>query len=115
MRAEIFFVDELSVLMAKSCRRPAPDSSGSIERLAIFGTRTGRTGAELKVMAAIETKIPGYYTRDVGDSHSNEEWGQDTLPLGNEELSFALGKDPSRLRLVMVFCLVLQGPCCCVL
>lgn len=72
---------------------PAPDSSGSIERLAIFGTRTGRTGAELKVMAAIETKIPGYYTRDVGDSHSNEEWGQDTLPLGNEELSFALGKD----------------------
>ena len=27
-------------------------------RQAIFGTRAGRTGAELKVMAAIEAKLP---------------------------------------------------------
>lgn len=74
---------------------PGSDSSTETENLAIFGGRAGRTGAMLKVMAAIEAKIPYYYTRDVRDSCSQEEWGQDTLPLGNEELSFALGKDGS--------------------
>jgi len=74
---------------------PTADGGGGIERLAIFGTRTGRTGAELKVMAAIETKISGYFTRDVVDNSVEDEWGQDTLPLGNDELSFALGKDGS--------------------
>ncbi|CAK0850392.1 unnamed protein product, partial [Prorocentrum cordatum] len=65
------------------------------EKLAIFGARGGRTGAELKVMAAIETKIPGYFTRDIDERSTEDEWGQDTLPLSNEELSFALGKDGS--------------------
>jgi len=78
------------------CDYQGPDAENcDSEKLAIFGTRMGRTGAELKVMAAIETKMPGYFTRDVGDRHSDEEWGQDTIPLGDDELSFALGKDGS--------------------
>merc|ERR1740121_3230894 len=73
---------------------PGGDANGA-EKLAIFGVRAGRTGAELKVMAAIETKMPGFFTKDTTDMCSSEEWGRDTLPLGNEELSFALGKDGS--------------------
>lgn len=74
---------------------PGADGGGGAEKLAIFGGRTGRTGSELKVMAAIETKIPGYFTRDLTDAVSDGDWGRDTLTLGNEELSFALGKDGS--------------------
>ncbi|CAJ1405014.1 unnamed protein product [Effrenium voratum] len=70
-------------------------SSDDSENLAIFGTRAGRTGAELKVMAAIEAKIPSYFTKDLGDECSSEDWGRDTIPLEDEELSFALGKDGS--------------------
>ena len=34
------------------------------ERLAIFGRRRGQMASRLKVMSAIETKIPGYFTRN---------------------------------------------------
>jgi len=68
---------------------------GGVEKLAIFGNKAGRTGAELKVMAAIETKIPGFFTKDCTDNVSPDDWGRDSLNLGNEELSFALGKDGS--------------------
>ncbi|CAE7378069.1 unnamed protein product [Symbiodinium pilosum] len=66
---------------------------GDSENLAIFGARAGRTGAELKVMAAIEAKLPYFYTKNITDTCCNDEWGRDTIPLGDEELSFALGKD----------------------
>eukprot|EP00929_Paragymnodinium_shiwhaense_P071803 TRINITY_DN36469_c0_g1_i1.p1 TRINITY_DN36469_c0_g1~~TRINITY_DN36469_c0_g1_i1.p1 ORF type:complete len:1844 (-),score=533.29 TRINITY_DN36469_c0_g1_i1:697-6228(-) len=70
-------------------------SRGGAERLAIFGDLTGRCGAELKVMAAIETKVPGYYTANLGDTRSEEEWGTDTIPLHTEQFSYALGKKGS--------------------
>ncbi|CAD7926415.1 unnamed protein product [Amoebophrya sp. A120] len=34
------------------------------ERLVIFGQRRGQLGSKLKVMSAIETKMPGYFTRN---------------------------------------------------
>ncbi|OLP83760.1 hypothetical protein AK812_SmicGene35431 [Symbiodinium microadriaticum] len=68
-------------------------SPGDSENLAIFGARAGRTGAELKVMAAIEAKLPYFYTKNITDHCCPDEWGRDTIPLGDEELSFALGKD----------------------
>ena len=40
-------------------------SSGS-EKLAIFGTRRARRGAELKVMSAVEHKHPGYFLSSDG-------------------------------------------------
>ena len=36
------------------------------EKLAIFGDRRGRRGAELKCMSAVETKKPGYFTQGRG-------------------------------------------------
>ncbi len=68
---------------------------GETEKLAIFGPRRGRRGAELKCMAAVETKVAGYFTgsnlRDSGDE-DNEEWGTKTIVLQSDELSYALGK-----------------------
>jgi len=69
------------------------DFDGS-EKLAIFGDRRGRRGAELKCMSAVETKRPGYFTRDV-KKHTSEREGfaSDTYPMDESELSYALGKD----------------------
>ena len=33
------------------------------EKLAIFGTVRSRRGAELKVLSAVETKVPGYFEK----------------------------------------------------
>merc|ERR1719189_2277110 len=33
------------------------------EKLAIFGSVRGRRGSELKVLSAVETKVPGYYDK----------------------------------------------------
>merc|ERR1719229_835689 len=69
------------------------------EKLAIFGSVRGRRGAELKVLSAVETKVPGYYdkikddvlTRDKGKDESGT-WGTDTMTFQDDELSYALGK-----------------------
>ena len=46
-------------------------------------------------MAAVETKVAGYFTgsnlRESGDE-DNEEWGTKTIVLQPDELSYALGK-----------------------
>eukprot|EP00756_Hemistasia_phaeocysticola_P017359 Hpha_TRINITY_DN15533_c3_g6::TRINITY_DN15533_c3_g6_i1::g.105244::m.105244 len=61
-------------------------------RLAIFGPRRGRRGAELKVMSAVEGKNPGYFTKDVEESFkSSDDWGTDTFALRDQELSYVLG------------------------
>ncbi|CAK0850390.1 unnamed protein product, partial [Prorocentrum cordatum] len=73
---------------------PPRDGNG-VERLAIFGLKHGREGSKLKVMAAVETKMPGHFTKGLGETRSEDEWGTDTLPLGSEELSFVLGKEGS--------------------
>mmetsp|Transcript_83426 Transcript_83426/g.202286 ORF Transcript_83426/g.202286 Transcript_83426/m.202286 type:complete len:612 (-) Transcript_83426:255-2090(-) len=69
------------------------------EKLAIFGSVRGRRGAELKVLSAVETKVPGYYdkirdqvvSRDKGNDDSGT-WGTDTMTFQDDELSYALGK-----------------------
>merc|ERR1719454_305321 len=69
------------------------------EKLAIFGDVRGRRGAELKVLSAVETKVPGYFdrirdevmNRDRG-SGPNGTWGTDTMTFQDDELSYALGK-----------------------
>merc|ERR1719313_2462152 len=73
--------------------------SKTYEKLAIFGSIRGRRGAELKVLSAVETKVPGYFSgikdevldRDRGkDKEGN--WGTDTMQFQDDELSYALGK-----------------------
>merc|ERR1719197_1609512 len=69
------------------------------EKLAIFGDRRGRRGAELKCMSAVETKRPGYFTRDVKKHTSDKEgFASDTYPMEESELSYALGKDGTTRR-----------------
>jgi len=69
------------------------------EKLAIFGDIRGRRGAELLVLSAVETKVPGYLdkikddvmNRDRGKDETGT-WGTDTLTFQDDELSYALGK-----------------------
>mmetsp|Transcript_58814 Transcript_58814/g.191850 ORF Transcript_58814/g.191850 Transcript_58814/m.191850 type:complete len:601 (-) Transcript_58814:378-2180(-) len=69
------------------------------EKLAIFGSIRGRRGAELLVLSAVETKVPGYFEkiredvlgRDKGKDET-ETWGTDTMTFQDDELSYALGK-----------------------
>mmetsp|Transcript_8560 Transcript_8560/g.29218 ORF Transcript_8560/g.29218 Transcript_8560/m.29218 type:complete len:584 (-) Transcript_8560:332-2083(-) len=78
--------------------RRGVDGGADTEKLAIFGPRRGRRGAELKVMSAVETKNPGHFTKDLGKLVSDAEWGSDQYPLSDSELSYALGKDGSTRR-----------------
>eukprot|EP00927_Polykrikos_kofoidii_P057306 TRINITY_DN51421_c0_g1_i1.p1 TRINITY_DN51421_c0_g1~~TRINITY_DN51421_c0_g1_i1.p1 ORF type:complete len:613 (-),score=95.09 TRINITY_DN51421_c0_g1_i1:365-2203(-) len=69
------------------------------EKLAIFGTVRARRGAELKVLSAVETKVPGHFDkirnevldRDRGQDESGT-WGTDIMTFKDDELSYALGK-----------------------
>ena len=65
----------------------AGGSGGPSEKLAIFGTRRARRGAELKVMSAVEHKHPGHFIssdgrlRDPLSQPGDDEgdgWGYDT-------------------------------------
>jgi len=69
------------------------------EKLAIFGGVRGRRGAELKVLSAVETKVPGFLERIRDDVVSRDRgkddtgtWGTDTMTFQDDELSYALGK-----------------------
>eukprot|EP00929_Paragymnodinium_shiwhaense_P088678 TRINITY_DN489_c0_g2_i1.p1 TRINITY_DN489_c0_g2~~TRINITY_DN489_c0_g2_i1.p1 ORF type:complete len:593 (+),score=131.12 TRINITY_DN489_c0_g2_i1:75-1853(+) len=75
------------------------------EKLAIFGSTRGRRGAELKVLSAVETKVPGYFDKirnDVVDRDRNKDdtgtWNTDTMSFQDDELSYALGKQGSTRR-----------------
>jgi hypothetical protein len=66
------------------------------ERLAIFGPERNRRGTELKVMAAIEMKCPGYYTTNVSDYEDPDEgFTTDMVMISEVDYSFALGKQGS--------------------
>jgi hypothetical protein len=66
------------------------------ERLAIFGPERNRRGTELKVMAAIEMKCPGYYTTNVTDSEDPAEgFLTDMVMISEVDYSFALGRQGS--------------------
>mmetsp|Transcript_36786 Transcript_36786/g.84716 ORF Transcript_36786/g.84716 Transcript_36786/m.84716 type:complete len:609 (-) Transcript_36786:69-1895(-) len=69
------------------------------EKLAIFGNVRARRGAELKVLSAVETKVPGYFDKirdEVVDRDRGKDdtgtWGSDTMTFQDDELSYALGK-----------------------
>merc|ERR1719421_52218 len=66
-----------------------------LEKLAIFGSERERRGAELKVMAAIEMKQPGYFTerdsqRPLQDPQ--EGFATDRMSIQEDDYSYALGK-----------------------
>mmetsp|Transcript_10193 Transcript_10193/g.31701 ORF Transcript_10193/g.31701 Transcript_10193/m.31701 type:complete len:619 (-) Transcript_10193:148-2004(-) len=90
--------EEWKVLMF-FCEVGSGGRNRDYEKLAIFGGVRGRRGAELKVLSAVETKVPGYFeklrdqvvNRDKGADESGT-WGTDTMTFQDDELSYALGK-----------------------
>uniref|UniRef100_A0A7S1N3R2 K Homology domain-containing protein n=1 Tax=Eutreptiella gymnastica TaxID=73025 RepID=A0A7S1N3R2_9EUGL len=74
------------------------DEKKATAKLAIFGIRRNRRGAELKVMSTVEGKTPGWFTRDTKEGVEDSEWGTDTFLFRGEELSYALGKEGSTKR-----------------
>mmetsp|Transcript_51342 Transcript_51342/g.153527 ORF Transcript_51342/g.153527 Transcript_51342/m.153527 type:complete len:634 (+) Transcript_51342:33-1934(+) len=84
------------------CEVGAGSRNRDYEKLAIFGSVRGRRGAELKVLSAVETKVPGYFDRireDVVNRDRGRDeggtWGTDTMTFQDDELSYALGKQGS--------------------
>merc|ERR1719401_2321847 len=81
------------------CEVGGSNRNKDYEKLAIFGDIRGRRGAELKVLSAVETKVPGYFdkikddvlSRDKGKDESGT-WGTDIMTFKDDELSYALGK-----------------------
>lgn len=73
----MFFMETRMQRDGREARESAREAGGS-EKLAIFGPRRGRRGAELKVMSAVETKNPGHFTAGAGRSLTDEPWGTDT-------------------------------------
>jgi len=80
------------------------------EKLAIFGPERGRRGAELKVMAAIEQKQHGYFTKNCVARQSQEEgFDTDTMPIGDEDYSYALGRSGNtRKKLARASCCIVE-------
>eukprot|EP00494_Astrolonche_serrata_P030680 UN30948 len=86
------------------CKRKDSDE----EPLAIFGTRRGRLGAQLKVMSVVEGKKPGYYVGKNKDEPPivesldpvDPEWGVHFEILPKNMLGFVLGaKGATRQKL----------------
>eukprot|EP00929_Paragymnodinium_shiwhaense_P088680 TRINITY_DN489_c0_g3_i1.p2 TRINITY_DN489_c0_g3~~TRINITY_DN489_c0_g3_i1.p2 ORF type:complete len:607 (+),score=174.13 TRINITY_DN489_c0_g3_i1:83-1903(+) len=87
------------------CEVGAGGRNKDYEKLAIFGSVRGRRGAELKVLSAVETKVPGYFDKirdDVVDRDRGQDdtgsWASDTMSFQDDELSYALGKQGSTRR-----------------
>ena len=84
----------------------------TIETLCVLGDRRGRRGAELKVMSAVEHKIPGWYVNDEkklrarlkqpGDGEG-DGFGYDVFPFEDHEFSYALGAQVRFLRSLFFF------------
>jgi len=73
---------------------PANVDPGRVEKLAIFGPPRQRRGAELKVMAAIENKQPGYFTKNATAVEKDTEgFDTDTMLISNDDYSYALGRN----------------------
>eukprot|EP00397_Hematodinium_sp_SG-2012_P009137 GEMP01009212.1.p1 GENE.GEMP01009212.1~~GEMP01009212.1.p1 ORF type:complete len:1002 (+),score=278.11 GEMP01009212.1:418-3423(+) len=89
--AILFFIVE-----KKAGEDEKPDKGGkrdmASEKLAIIGRQRCRRGAELKIMAAIETKKHGYFTTGKGNNVSPDPFGTDTMVIDDEDYSYALGK-----------------------
>lgn len=64
------------------------------ETLMIFGEQRARRGAELKIMSAVECKVPGYFTEIFPKENTvsdNPEFDTDVMWLRKDEISYALG------------------------
>ncbi|CAK0892740.1 unnamed protein product [Prorocentrum cordatum] len=86
----------LFFLRLDPARPPQRANPLHVESLAIFGPERRRWGAQLKVMAAIEMKVMGYFTQTVGDHESLEDgFAIDTVRIREEDYSYALGKNGS--------------------
>ncbi|KAL8431759.1 hypothetical protein ACSSS7_005085 [Eimeria intestinalis] len=69
------------------------EKAGQTERLAIFGSQRARRGSELKVMSAVEQKMPGYFTDNITEgSSSNEGFDTDYIAISEKDYSYALGQ-----------------------
>eukprot|EP00667_Euglena_gracilis_P017560 EG_transcript_18533 len=92
--------EEYCTIMFFACLRgEGSRRTKEFERMVIFGERRGRRGSELKVMAAVENKMEGYFTKHLKDHVSdNEEWGTDIKKLKMDEMSWALGKKGATRR-----------------
>lgn len=85
--------------------RTAVRRQKAFEKLAIFGSTRGRRGAELLVLSAVETKVPGFFNsireevlnRDRGMDETGT-WGTDVTTFQDDELSYALGKQGATRR-----------------
>ena len=95
----MFFAKNAAAGSAADAPPGAPLRFGG-EILAIFGTRRGRRGAELKVMSAVEHKHKGTFMDDEGAlktplSQPGDDEGDgfdyDTFPFRGDEFSYALG------------------------
>eukprot|EP00746_Dinoflagellata_sp_MGD_P047830 gnl/MRDRNA2_/MRDRNA2_21817_c0_seq1.p1 gnl/MRDRNA2_/MRDRNA2_21817_c0~~gnl/MRDRNA2_/MRDRNA2_21817_c0_seq1.p1 ORF type:complete len:430 (+),score=28.50 gnl/MRDRNA2_/MRDRNA2_21817_c0_seq1:3-1292(+) len=72
----------------------------SYERLAIFGARAGRRGAELQVMGLVEKYAPGFFLDKKGKlfkpfdqpgDDNDDDWGYETKVLGTMEIPYVYG------------------------
>lgn len=99
-----FIEEEWDTLMFFTNLQPQQQRSSEssppkeFENLAIFGVdRRRRRGAELKVMSAVEQKLPGYYTKDVTSEvvGPDPEFDTDMVPIADDDYSYALGKEGS--------------------
>ena len=95
----MFFAKNAALESAGAPAAPGPLRFGG-EILAIFGTRRGRRGSELKVMSAVEHKHKGTFMDEQGAlraplSQPGDDEGDgfdyDTFPFHGDEYSYALG------------------------
>lgn len=83
--------------------RSKESKSSKVEKLAIFGARWGRRGAQLKVLSAVEQKHAGWFLKDgvlrepLADHPDDQDgdWGYETRKLKRGEYSYALGSGGS--------------------
>ena len=61
-----------------------------MQDLVIFGEADARRRCELKLLASLEQKIPGYVSASVQEQLSDEEVGTDIVRIQGE-VSYALG------------------------
>ena len=91
------------MFFAKKKEDEGKDASADGEKvqeiLAIFGTRRSRRGAELKVMSAVEHKMPGHFLDgeslrvplDQPGDGEDDDFDYDVFPFRGDEFSYALG------------------------
>merc|ERR1719356_1599215 len=80
--------EEWNVLMFFCDVGSGGSRSKDYEKLAIFGGIRGRRGAELKVLSAVETKVPGYYSKIKDEVLSRDKGRDDTKTWGTDTMTF---------------------------